>query len=450
LVGIAGMERKPDPRWAVPPPQGLAVSIEVYKNGELVDTHRLCGEGVEAKPAYLFGRTPVCDFVLEHASISRQHAFIGWDHTGALLITDSSAHGTKINRTTAVPSNGVAAKLEDGATVTFGASSRNYVVKSRTAAEIAAAAAAEEAARAAPPQAFQRLCAVQLVTTCGENGETSGSATFLGPPEVVRLSAVLLDTRRPMRPGAPPELLGEFDELVRPSMNPLLSEFCLRLAEASQDSVDAARPLRDVLTSMVSWLDEHGCFGEARAEGDTPIMQKPVMVVTLGESNLKRHLPRECLDLQIKLPPMLQDWIQLRTLFNCHTGLQKLSKAERRAAGGDDGSLKGAAEAEAHQMLTMLDAAAAQSGAESVDVPASAVRGAAGLVATVLSRLVADGCIVSHAAIASKLAEAKEARTATVDKPKSRWDDDDDDDDDEDDDDNNGGGDDNAKRRKLN
>ncbi len=436
------MERKPDPRWAVLPPEGLSVSIEVYKSGELVDTYRLCGEGVDAKPAYLFGRTPVCDFVLEHASISRQHAFIGWDHTGALLITDSSAHGTKINRTTAVPGSGVAASLEDGATITFGASSRHYVVKSRTAAELAAEAAAEEEARAAPPQPFQRLCTVQLVTTCGENGETSGSATFLGPPEVVRLSAVLLDTRRPMRPGAPPKLLGEFDELVRPSMNPLLSEFCLRLAETSQESVDSARPLRDVLTNMASWLADHGCFGDAKAEGDASTAQKPVMVVTLGESNLKRHLPRECLELQIKLPPMLLDWIQLRTLFNCHTGLQKLSKAERRAAGGDAGSAKGAAEAEAHQMLTMLDAAAAQSGTEPVDVPASAVKGTAGLVATVLSRLVADGCIVSHAAISSKLAAAKEIRKAVVDKPKSRWDDDDDDHDDDDDGDN-------AKRRKF-
>ena len=77
-------------------------------------------------------------------------------------------------------------------------------------------------------------------------------------------------------------------------------------------------------------------------------------------------------------------------------------------------------------MLTMLDAAEAQSGATSVEVPASAATGAAGLVAAVVSRLVADGCIVSHAAIAAKMAAAKETRKATIAKPKSRWDDDDD------------------------
>ena len=42
----------------------------------------------------------MCEFILEHASISRQHAFVGWDHTGQLLITCMGAHGTTINRTT--------------------------------------------------------------------------------------------------------------------------------------------------------------------------------------------------------------------------------------------------------------------------------------------------------------------------------------------------------------
>ena len=45
------MERKPDPKWAKPPPEGQTVNIEVYKSGELVDTYKLAGEDVEcAKP----------------------------------------------------------------------------------------------------------------------------------------------------------------------------------------------------------------------------------------------------------------------------------------------------------------------------------------------------------------------------------------------------------------
>ena len=104
----------------------------------------------------------------------------------------------------------------------------------------------------------------------------------------------------------------------------------------------------------------------------------------------------------------MRDWIQLRTLFNCHTGLQKLSKEERSGAGEGE---RTAAEAEAHQMLTMLEAAAAQSAngggaaaaaaaaAEEAAVPPSMptaeLTGAAGLVATVLCHLVAVRAIIS-------------------------------------------------------
>ena len=158
---------------------------------------------------------------------------------------------------------------------------------------------------------------------------------------------MVLDTTTPMRPGVPPKLLGEFDELCRPSTNPRLSEHCRRLARTTQDSVDAAEPLRDVLTKMMEWMAEHGCFDEAAGGSE----QKTAMVVTLGESNLKRHLPRECLELEVKLPPLIRDWIQLRTLFNCHTGLQKLSKEERSGAGAGE---RTAAEAEAHQVREIL------------------------------------------------------------------------------------------------
>ena len=346
-------ERRPDPRWACAPPEGLTCQLEVYKSGQLLDTLELSGGAVAApKPCYLFGRTPVCDFVLDHASISRQHAFVGWDHTGQLLITDSSAHGTTINRTTPVAKDGVATKLPDGATITFGASSRSYVVKVRTREESEADARAEAEAKAAAPQEFRRLCAVQLVTTCGEGGETSASATFLGPPEVVRVSAVLLDTSHPLAPGAAPAVLGHFDELARPSANPLLSRCCCRLARTTQEAVDAADHLRSVLTKLVAWLDRNGCYGEGEgteaAEGGGA-GQKPVLAVTLGESALKRFLPRECLAAEMKLPAVLQDWVHLRTLFNCHTGLQKLTKAERRAA--DDDAGRSPVETEAEQML---------------------------------------------------------------------------------------------------
>ena len=136
-----------------------------------------------------------------------------------------------------------------------------------------------------------------------------------------------------------------FGGRANPPSVPLPSSF-------TQEAVDAADHLRSVLTKLVAWLDRNGCYGEGEgteaAEGGGA-GQKPVLAVTLGESALKRFLPRECLAAEMKLPAVLQDWVHLRTLFNCHTGLQKLTKAERRAA--DDDAGRSPVETEAEQML---------------------------------------------------------------------------------------------------
>ncbi len=41
----------------------------------------------------VLGRAPGCDVVLEHASISRQHAQITADRSGAVFITDMQSGG---------------------------------------------------------------------------------------------------------------------------------------------------------------------------------------------------------------------------------------------------------------------------------------------------------------------------------------------------------------------
>ena len=44
-------------------------SVEVLKGGSIVETRNVAEKG-----HYTFGRTPVCDFILEHPSASRLHA----------------------------------------------------------------------------------------------------------------------------------------------------------------------------------------------------------------------------------------------------------------------------------------------------------------------------------------------------------------------------------------
>eukprot|EP00198_Chlamydomonas_reinhardtii_P011653 XP_001700990.1 MAP kinase phosphatase 5 [Chlamydomonas reinhardtii] len=74
----------------------------------------------------LLGRQPgVCDVVLEHASISRQHAALSVDRAGAAFVTDlQSAHGTKVADTWIKPN--APRQLTPGTVVSFGASTRAY------------------------------------------------------------------------------------------------------------------------------------------------------------------------------------------------------------------------------------------------------------------------------------------------------------------------------------
>jgi hypothetical protein len=242
------MERKSDPKWSRPAPEGAEAALDTVKKGVVLGSLVLSGEGDPApdRHCHLLGRTPLCDFVLEHASISRQHAFLGWDERGQLLLVDlGSAHGTCVDRRACTP--GVAVQLADGSSIQFGASSRSYVVRLRTKEqrEAAEVAAAEEEA-AASRQDCRRLCAVHLSTTCGEDGETSASAGFAGPAEVVRISAVLLDTeaRAGLRVGVshPPPVLGTFSTLCCPAINPLLSSTAARRAACTQVEIDGVPP----------------------------------------------------------------------------------------------------------------------------------------------------------------------------------------------------------------
>ncbi|RVW98001.1 Kanadaptin [Vitis vinifera] len=55
------------PSWSEPP--GHSFYLEVLKDGSIIDQL-----DVYEKGAYMFGRVDICDFVLEHPTISRFHA----------------------------------------------------------------------------------------------------------------------------------------------------------------------------------------------------------------------------------------------------------------------------------------------------------------------------------------------------------------------------------------
>ncbi|KAL0350740.1 UNVERIFIED_CONTAM: Kanadaptin [Sesamum radiatum] len=80
------------PAWSAPP--GHQFVLEVLKDGAIVDQF-----DVNKKGAYMFGRVDLCDFVLEHPTISRFHAVLQFKSNGGAYLYDlGSTHGTFINK----------------------------------------------------------------------------------------------------------------------------------------------------------------------------------------------------------------------------------------------------------------------------------------------------------------------------------------------------------------
>lgn len=107
----------------------------VFKGKDLVDTIYL-----HQRSAWLIGRDQkVTDYLLEHPSISKQHAVIQFRHTTSTneygdktnrvkpyLIDLESANGTKMNGKAIEASRFV--ELVDGDMIAFGESEREYVL----------------------------------------------------------------------------------------------------------------------------------------------------------------------------------------------------------------------------------------------------------------------------------------------------------------------------------
>ncbi|KAK7273260.1 hypothetical protein RIF29_14309 [Crotalaria pallida] len=107
------------PPWSGPP--GHDFYLEVLKDGSIIDKLNLHEKG-----AYMFGRLDLCDFMLEHPTISRFHAVIQFKRSGNAYLYDlGSTHGTFLNKNQ-VEKN-TYADLHVGDVIRFGRSSRLFI-----------------------------------------------------------------------------------------------------------------------------------------------------------------------------------------------------------------------------------------------------------------------------------------------------------------------------------
>lgn len=115
------------PDWAIEPRPGVYY-LEVLKDGEVIDQINL------DKRRHIFGRqSPTCDFVLDHQSVSRQHAAVVPHKNGSIYVIDlGSVHGTFVANERLTKDNPV--ELEVGQSLRFAASTRSYILRKNAAA----------------------------------------------------------------------------------------------------------------------------------------------------------------------------------------------------------------------------------------------------------------------------------------------------------------------------
>ncbi|KAL0737355.1 hypothetical protein Bca4012_013565 [Brassica carinata] len=110
------------PDWAIEPRAGV-YSLEVVKDGQILDRIHL------NRRRHIFGRQQqTCDFVLDHQSVSRQHAVVVPHKNGSIFVIDlGSAHGTFVANERLTKDTPV--ELEVGQSLRFAASTRIYILR---------------------------------------------------------------------------------------------------------------------------------------------------------------------------------------------------------------------------------------------------------------------------------------------------------------------------------
>ena len=124
--------------------------------------------------------------------------------------------------------------------------------------------------------------------------------------EIIEFPTVLYKYQAsPTGGGADLQRVGEWQSFVRPTLNPVLSPYCLNLTGISQASVDTAPDLAHVLTANAEWLSS--------ATSGAP--SSHVRFVTCGDWDLGQLLPLELRNKGLAAPAVYSTWINLKQEF---------------------------------------------------------------------------------------------------------------------------------------
>ena len=155
---------------------------------------------------------------------------------------------------------------------------------------------------AAGPPAVSHVLLFDFEATCDPEDDNLNRLQQCDRHEIIEFPALLLDART----GAE---LACFHEYVRPTEAAELSAFCLQLTGITQQQVNSASPLADVVRRFEAWVEERGLTAALNSGA--------AVLVAHGGWDLGDQLPREAARKGIALPAWLgsSTYADIKVLF---------------------------------------------------------------------------------------------------------------------------------------
>merc|ERR1712146_200218 len=98
------------------------------------------------------------------------------------------------------------------------------------------------------------------------------------------------------------ESVAEFESFVKPTVHPALTASCTKLTGITQEQVDSAKGLPEVLAKHHVWL-----------RGAVPAEENCIFV-TCGDMDLKRSLPEDP-NVPMNVPACYRKWVNIKKDF---------------------------------------------------------------------------------------------------------------------------------------
>ncbi|ORX87286.1 hypothetical protein BCR32DRAFT_228129 [Anaeromyces robustus] len=142
-------------------------------------------------------------------------------------------------------------------------------------------------------QPYKYYCIIDYEATCDVDGG------FDYPNEIIEFPAILVRSYTN-------EIESEFHEYVKPTNNPILTDYCKKLTGITQEQIDNADVFTVVLEKFEKWLGNYSTY---------PFNN--ICFVTDGPWDIRDFIRKQCEFSNINRPPYFHHWINLRALFKC-------------------------------------------------------------------------------------------------------------------------------------